>query len=439
MGAIWSREHGFECQRRVELAAVRAWAAEGTVPAEDAEKLQAAVFSLARIDELERQRDHETDAFVASLAESVGPEGRWLHLGLTSSDVLDTGLALQLVDAVDLIARRLDELERVVTELALAHKSSVMIGRSHGVHAEPMTFGLKLLIWVDELRRHRARLADARATVAVGKISGSVGTHANVSPAVEEATVAALGLAPAPVSNQILQRDRHAHLVSTLALIGSSLDKFATEIRSLQRTEIREAEEPFETGRHGSSSMPHKRNPARSERVSGLARVLRSHVQVALENMPLWHERDISHSSAERVILPDACITLDYMLWLFTNVMRGLRVYPERMRANLDMTGGLIYSQGVLLALVESGMSRQDAYELVQHHATTAWSEGSIFRRGIESDPHVTERLTGAELDRAFNSESHLRWVDAAYERMGLSSSSGPTQLAATEEAPATP
>lgn len=439
MGAVWNREHAFECQRRVELAAVRAWAAEGTVPAEDAEKLQAASFSLARIDELERERDHETDAFVASLAESVGPEGRWLHLGLTSSDVLDTGLALQLVGAVDLIAQRLGKLERVVTELALAHKSSVMIGRSHGVHAEPTTFGLKLLIWIDELRRHRARLTDARATVAVGKISGSVGTHANVPPAVEEATVAALSLAPALVSNQILQRDRHAHLVSTLALIGSSLDKFATEIRSLQRTEIREAEEPFETGRHGSSSMPHKRNPSRCERVSGLARVLRSHVQVALENVPLWHERDISHSSAERVILPDACITLDYMLWLFTAVMQGLRVYPERMCANLEMTGGLIYSQGVLLALVESGMSRQDAYEIVQLHATTAWSVGSSFRLSVEEDPRVAERLAAEELDRAFSSVPHLRWVNVAYERMGLGGSNGPTQRASAEEASATP
>ena len=430
MGAVWSRQRYFEIQRQVELAAVNAWAREGTVPSEDAAMLQEVTFTLDRIDELEQVSDHETNAFVDALAESVGPEGRWLHLGLTSSDVLDTGLALQLVASLDQLLTRLDEFEDALTRLALDHKHTLMIGRSHGVHAEPITFGLKLLLWIDELRRHRQRLRQARHSAAVGKISGSVGTHANVPPSVEDWTCEALGLRPAPVSNQILQRDRHAHVVSTLALLGSSLDKFAVEIRSLQRTEIREVEEPFEAGRHGSSSMPHKRNPARCERVSGLARVLRANAQVALENVPLWHERDISHSSAERVILPDSCIALDYMLWLFTNVMRDLRVYPERMRANLEMTGGLIYSQGVLLALVEAGTSRQAAYEIVQDHATQCWEQGGSFRDAVADDSRVNERLSPEELERIFSPEPHLRWIETAYERMGLANDAGPAGAA---------
>ncbi len=420
MGAIWSRQHYFECQRRVELAVMDAWAREGTVPAEDAAKLQTASFTLQRIDELERVSDHETNAFVDALAESVGPEGRWLHLGLTSSDVLDTGLALQLVDAVDLLQKRLGELEDTLTDLALKHKNTLMIGRTHGIHAEPITFGLKLLIWIDELRQQRERLREARGSVAVGKISGSVGTHANVPPSVEEWACEALGLDAAPVSNQIVSRDRHAHLVTTLALIASSLDKQATEIRSLQRTEIREVEEPFEEGRHGSSSMPHKRNPSRCERVSGLARLIRAHAQTALENVPLWHERDISHSSAERVIMPDGCIALDYMLWLFTNVMRDLRVYPERMRRNVEQTGGLIYSQGVLLALVQTGMPRQAAYEIVQRHAGAVWTQGGSLREALAGDPEVRQRLLPEALERIFSPAPHLRWIETAYERMGL-------------------
>ena len=426
MGAIWDRQMYFEFQQRVELAAVNAWAREGRVPTADAALLQRASFSLARIDELERTSDHETNAFVDALAESVGPEGRWLHLGLTSSDVLDTGLALQLVAAADQLLTRLDELAQVLERLAVQHRHTIMIGRSHGVHAEPITFGFKLLIWVDEVRRQRQRLCDAQVSVAVGKISGSVGTHAHVPPRVEEWTCAELGLAAAPVSNQIVQRDRHAHLMTTLAGLASSLDKFATEIRSLQRTEIREVEEPFEEGRHGSSSMPHKRNPSRCERVSGLARVVRANAQAALENVALWHERDISHSSAERVLIPDSCIALDYMLWLFTNVMRDLRVYPERMRANVDMTGGLIYSQAVMLALVGAGMSRQEAYAIVQDHAGAAWTRGAAFRELIAADPRVTDRLTPDDLTQAFSPNPHLRWIDAAYERLGLDENAAP-------------
>ena len=427
MGAIWGRNHYFECQKRVELAAVSAWAREGSVPEEDAAKLQKASFTLDRIDHLEQISDHETNAFVDTLAESVGPEGRWMHLGLTSSDVLDTGLALQLLDAVDQLQARLTALEKTLSDLALSHKHTLMMGRTHGVHAEPITFGFKLLIWIDELRQHRDRLDTARRSVAVGKISGSVGTHANVPPVVEEWTCEALGLNPAPVSSQIVSRDRHAHLVTTLALIASSLDKYATEVRGLQRTEIREVEEPFEEGRHGSSSMPHKRNPSRCERVSGLARVLRAHAQVALENVPLWHERDISHSSAERVILPDACIALDYMLWILTNVMGDLRVYPERMRRNVELTGGLIYSQGVLLALVETGMSRQTAYGIVQRHAGEVWKEGGSFRDAINNDPEVQQKLSPDALDQIFSPTPHLRWVETAYERMGMGDPAPPT------------
>ena len=434
MGAIWDRQMYFEFQRRVELAAVNAWAREGRVPSDDAEALQRATFALERIDALEKVSDHETNAFVDALAESVGPEGRWLHLGLTSSDVLDTGLALQLVAAADQLLDRLEELEHMLTKLALEHRDSLMIGRSHGVHAEPITFGLKVLIWTDEVRRHRQRLRDARGSVAVGKISGSVGTHAHVPPRVEEWTCEELGLAAALVSNQIVQRDRHAHFMTTLAGVASSLDKFATEIRSLQRTEIREVEEPFEEGRHGSSSMPHKRNPARCERVSGLARVLRANAQAALENVALWHERDISHSSAERVIIPDSCIALDYMLWLFTNVMRDLKVYPERMRANLDMTDGLIYSQGVMLALVRAGMSRQDAYDVIQGHAAAAWTQGGSFRELIYGDARVTELLAASDLDEVFSPDPHLRWIDAKYERLGLVGEAAPALPTQTTE-----
>ncbi len=434
MQAVWDRQTYFEKQRLVELAVVRAWARDGRVPPADADKLMQAAFTLERIDELERVNDHETNAFVDALAESVGPESRWLHLGLTSSDVLDTGLALQLRDAVDLLDQRLAQLAEALTAQALAHKRTLMIGRSHGVHAEPITFGLKLLIWLDEVRRHRARLAEARATIAVGKISGSVGTHANVPPQVETWTCEALGLDAARVSNQIVQRDRHAHLVCTLALVASSLDKFATELRSLQRTEIREAEEPFEAGRHGSSSMPHKRNPSRLERVSGLARLLRSHAQVALENVTLWHERDISHSSAERVILPDACIALDYMLWIFTRVLRGLEVYPDRMAANVDMTGGLIYSQGVMLALVHAGMSRQDAYELVQAHAAASWEGAHNFEAAVRGDPRIAALLDADALNAVFSPAPHLRWVETAYERMGLAGAPDPSAASTQED-----
>ncbi len=422
MGAIWDRQIYFEIQLRVEIAVCDAWAETGVIPTEDAELIHNAMFSLERIDEIERTSDHETDSFVTAVAESLGDESRWLHLGLTSSDVLDTSLSLQLTAATDLMLVRLETLEQSVSRLAIRHKDTLMIGRSHGIHAEPTTFGFKLLVWVDEIRRNRKRLAAAREDVAFGKISGSVGTHANVPPEVEEIACRHLGLRPASVSSQILQRDRHAHLMSTLALIATSLDKFATEVRNLQRTEIGEVEEPFEEGRHGSSSMPHKRNPSRCERVSGLARVIRNNAGTALENVTLWHERDISHSSSERIILPDSCIALDYILWLFDSIVSGLRVNEERMAANVHSTHGLVFSQGVLLALIEAGMSRQQAYGLVQGHTMRAFEEGEPLQTLLAADEEVTSMIGAKELAAIFDPARHLRWIDAAYERLGLDS-----------------
>jgi len=422
MGAIWDRQIYFEIQLRVEIAVCDAWAETGVIPTEDAELIHNATFSLERIDEIERTSDHETDSFVSAVAESLGDESRWLHLGLTSSDVLDTSLSLQLTAAADLLLVRLETLEQSVSRLAIRHKDTLMIGRSHGIHAEPTTFGFKLLVWVDEIRRNRKRLAAAREDIAFGKISGSVGTHANVPPEVEEIACRHLGLRPASVSSQILQRDRHAHFMSTLALVATSLDKFATEVRNLQRTEIGEVEEPFEEGRHGSSSMPHKRNPSRCERVSGLARVIRNNAGTALENVTLWHERDISHSSSERIILPDSCIALDYILWLFDGIVSGLRVNEERMAANVHSTHGLVFSQGVLLALIEAGMSRQEAYGVVQGHAMRAFEEGESLQNLLAADPEITSRIGTEELTEIFDPARHLRWIDTAYERLGLNS-----------------
>lgn len=420
MGTIWNRQTYFDIQLQVEIAVCDAWAAVGIIPKEDAALIHQASFSLERIDEIEKTSDHETDSFVTAVAESLGEESRWLHLGLTSSDVLDTSLSLQLVAAAELLLDRLNVLEASITRLALTHRKTLTIGRSHGIHAEPTTFGFKLLIWVDEIRRNTIRLKEARRGIAYGKISGSVGTHANVPPEVEARACQQLGLQTASVSNQILQRDRHAHFMSVLALIATSLDKFATEVRNLQRTEIGEVEEPFEEGRHGSSSMPHKRNPSRCERVSGLARVVRNNAGTALENVTLWHERDISHSSSERIILPDSCIALDYVLWLFNSVIAGLKVNTTRMADNVNSTHGLVFSQGVLLALIEIGMSRQDAYEVVHKHAMKAFNNEVSLERLLSADPEVTSRLNSADLSAIFEPERHLRWIDTAYTRLGL-------------------
>ncbi len=422
MGAIWSEERKFATWLQVELAVCAAWAEHGKVPAEDMAKLrEARTPSLERIAEIEREIDHDLNAFLMAVAEQLGDESRFLHLGLTSYDVEDTATGIRLRDAADLLLAGIDALSRVLEAAAVAYKDLPQIGRTHGVQAEPISFGYKLLVWVDEMRRNRQRLAAARAQVAVGKISGAVGTHANVPPAIEDRVCASLGLAVAPTSTQIIQRDRHADFVTTLAVIAASLEKFATEIRNLQRTEVLEVEEPFEAGRVGSSAMPHKRNPARCERICGLARLLRSYALTALENVALWHERDITNSAPERVVLPDSCIILDYMLDLFTRVMADLRVYPANMARNLAQTRGLVYSEGVLLALIDTGLTRQAAYAIVQEHATAAWETGADFGALLKGDARVRARLDEDEIDALFDARHHLRNIAASYERMGLS------------------
>jgi adenylosuccinate lyase len=421
MGAVWTEQAKTDAWKAVEIAAVEGWGRLGVIPPEDAEKIRRGSYSLERMAEIERVSDHDVGAFVQAFGESLGTESRWVHMGLTSSDVVDTGLALQLVRAADLLIAKAERLTAVLERQALAYKDTPQMGRTHGVHAEPITFGFKLLLWVEEMRRNVQRLREAREQVRVGKISGAVGTHANVPPEVEEYVCAKLGLEVERVSSQIVPRDRHAHFVCTLALVGASLEKFATEIRHLQRTEVLEAEEPFEEGRQGSSSMPHKRNPARCERICGLARLLRGYAVTALENVALWHERDISHSSAERIILPDACIALDYMLHLFTGVMEQLRVMPEQMRRNLDLTRGLYTSQRVLLALIDKGLKRtEEAYKLVQQHAMAAWTEGKDFRTLLLEDPVIRQHLSREEIDKLFDLGYHLKYIDVAFQRAGL-------------------
>jgi len=421
MKKVWSDENKYEKWLQVELAVCEAWAEERVIPLEDMEKLRRARLDLPRMQEILEETRHDVTAFIRSVTEGLGEEGRWIHLGLTSHDVWDTATNLQLAEAADILLADVDALRDVLRQQALTYKDTPMIGRTHGVHAEPITFGLKLALWWDEMGRQRRRLLEARESVAVGKVSGAVGTHATVPPSIEERVCARLGVAVAPVSTQVVQRDRHAHFVVTLALIGASLEKFATEIRHLQRTEVREVEEPFRVGQTGSSAMPHKRNPELTERVCGLARLIRGHTVTALENVALWHERDISHSSAERIVLPDSCLALDYILDLFTGVMRGLRVYPKRMIANLESTRGLVFSQRVLLTLVEKGMGREDAYKLVQRHAMTAWDEGANFRELLRGDQQVARLLSREELEDLFDYGYYLRFVGDTFRRVGLS------------------
>ena len=424
MKAVWSEDNMFDLWLRVEVAACVAWAELGVVPAEDAEKIRGAAFDRALYDKWFAETRHDLVSFTRSVTPSLGAEGRWIHHGLTSNDVKDTALSLQLVQALDEIdadaARCMDVLQARAEEFS----ATPCMGRSHGVHAEPMSFGLKLALWWDELRRHRKRIALAREMAAVGKISGPVGSYASIPPAIEESVCRQLGLAPAPVSNQILQRDRHAQFVQTLALVAASLEKFATEIRALQRTELREVEEPFGSPGFvsaGSSSMPHKRNPELSERICGLARLVRGHTVTALDNVALWHERDISHSSAERMILPDSALAVDYMLDTFTRIVEGMRVFPEHMMRNLELTKGIVFSERVLLALVESGLDRTSAYELVQRHALGAWDRGEDFRESVAADPDVAERLGGAAaVQRLFDYGYYLRHVGATFNRIGF-------------------
>mgnify|MGYP001261316364 FL=1 len=420
MKKVWSDENKSELWLKVELAVCEAWTQEGVIPQEDMELLRGAKYNHARMMEILAVVRHETNAFLSSVTEGLGPEGRWLHLGLTSSDKLDTALGLQLGEAGAILLQDMDDAIAALETQAVKHKDTIMMGRTHGVHAEPITFGLKSALWWEEMRRQRARLVLALDDVRVGKISGAVGTHATVPPSVEDRVCQELGLEVAAVSNQIIQRDRYAHFISTLALIAATLEKIATEVRSLQRTEIHELEEPFDEGQKGSSSMPHKRNPELSERICGLARLIRGHSVTALENVALWGERDISHSSAERIILPDACLALDYILSIFTRVMGDLRVYPQRMWENIESSRGLIFSQRVLLELVDKGLAREDAYAIVQRNAMTGWDEGRDFRELIKSDKEAATYLSESELNELFDYGYYTRYVDETFQRLGL-------------------
>jgi adenylosuccinate lyase len=421
MGLIWSQESRYESWLQVELAVCEVYARRGLIPADALGRIKAgARVSAARIAEIEATTRHDVVAFLTHLEEALGADSRYVHMGLTSSDVVDTAQALQLQRASDLLLAGLERFRAAVRALALAHRNTLCAGRTHGVHAEPMVFGLKPALWYAEAGRNLERLRRAREAVRVGKISGAVGTFAHVDPDVEEDVCRLLGLEAAPVSTQIVQRDRHAEFCATLGIAAASLEKVALEIRSLQRTEVLEAEEPFGSGQKGSSAMPHKRNPVSCEQVCGLARVVRGHVVAALEDVALWHERDISHSSVERVILPDITALLDYMLDQMTRIVGGLQVYPARMRENMDRSFGLLFSQRVLLRLAEKGLPRQRAYDLVQRNAMRAWREKVAFRDLLAADPEVAALLPGAELDACFDPSWYLRNVDAIYRRAGL-------------------
>jgi adenylosuccinate lyase len=420
MKLVWSEDNKNDKWLQVELAVCEAWTEEGIIPQEDMVKLRGARYDAARMKEVFERTRHDMTAFLQSVTAGLGEEGRWLHMGLTSHDVQDTAQSLQLVQACDLLLEDIDRLVAAIKKRAIEHKNTPMMGRTHGVHAEPTTFGLKLALWWDEMGRNRHRLEEARKSIAVGKISGVVGTYATVPPQIEERVCAQFGISPAPVSNQVVQRDRHAQFVTTLAIIAASLEKFATEVRGLQRTEVREVEEPFGQGQTGSSAMPHKKNPELSERVCGLARLIRGHSVTALENVALWHERDISHSSAERLILPDSCMALDYILGIFTGVVDGLRVYPQRMWSNIELTKGLVFSQRVLIALLESGLSREKSYEIVQVCAMRSWEESADFRQLLREQPEVTERLPGDALESIFDYDFYMQYVEYSFLRLGL-------------------
>jgi adenylosuccinate lyase len=419
MGRIWSDQRKYETWLQVEIAAAEAMAREGIVPEDAARDIrERSRFDIERIDAIEQTTQHDVIAFTTAVAEHVGPSARWLHFGLTSSDVIDTAQALQMREACDLILRGLEGLMRAVQARAEEHRRTPMIGRTHGVHAEPMTFGLKLALWYAELGRDVARMRRARDVISVGKLSGAVGTFAHLPPSIEADVCRTLGLQPAPVASQVIQRDRHAELLSALAITGSSLEKFALEIRGLQKTEIGEVEEPFAKGQKGSSAMPHKRNPIGCEQIVGLARLLRGNVVAAMENNALWHERDISHSSVERVILPDTFIALDHMLRRFTRIVSGMIVYPERMRENLERSRGVVFSGTVLLELAQRGVSREQAYEWVQRNAMRAFHEQRDFKALLQADSDLTRVLSPQDIDRAFDLNAQLRHVDHIFDRV---------------------
>ncbi|MCL0071883.1 adenylosuccinate lyase [Peptococcaceae bacterium] len=421
MKEIWSEENKFRKWLDVEIYACEALCKKGVIPESALKNIkEKANFLVKRILEIEEKVHHDVIAFLTCVAEYVGEDSKYIHLGLTSSDVVDTAQSVRMKEAADQILKRLAQLYNVLIEKAIKYRNTVMIGRTHGIHAEPMTFGLKMLLWAAETKRNIERMKKAKEVVSVGKISGAVGTYANIDPYVEEFVCRCLGLKPAPISTQVLQRDRHAEYMNTIAVIGCTLEKIATEIRALQRTDIREAEEFFAKGQKGSSAMPHKRNPIISERISGMARILRGNALAAMENVALWHERDISHSSVERVIIPDSTTLLDYMLYKITDVIQNLIVYPENMKKNMKRTNGLIFSQRVLLALVDKGLTRERAYELVQRNAMECWQTGRDFKELLKSDKDVMDYLTTDELEELFDYSYYLRHIDEIYSRFGL-------------------
>ncbi|MBC1547952.1 adenylosuccinate lyase [Listeria sp. FSL L7-1435] len=421
MGNIWTEQNRYQAWLEVEILACEAWAELGDIPKEDVAKIRAnAKFDVDRIHEIELETRHDVVAFTRSVSESLGAERKWVHYGLTSTDVVDTANSYLLKQANEILRKDLENFIAIIGEKAKEHKYTVTMGRTHGVHAEPTTFGLKLALWYEEMKRNLERFNFAADGVEFGKISGAVGTYANIDPFVEAYVCEKLGTTPAPISTQTLQRDRHAEYLATLALIATSVEKFAVEVRALQKSEVREVEEFFAKGQKGSSAMPHKRNPIGSENVTGLARVIRGHMVTAYENVPLWHERDISHSSAERIILPDSTILLDYILNRFGNIVKNLTVFPENMKRNMDRTLGLIYSQRVLLALIDQGLAREAAYDVVQPRAMEAWEKQVPFRELVEQDAIITENLSAEEIADCFDYNYHLKNVDLIFDRLGL-------------------
>ncbi|MCU9614300.1 adenylosuccinate lyase [Caldibacillus lycopersici] len=421
MGSIWKEDNKLKAWLEVEILACEAWAELGEIPKEDVQKIrQNATFSVERVKEIEQETRHDVVAFTRAVSESLGEERKWVHYGLTSTDVVDTALSYLLKQANRILMNDIENFIHILKVKAIEHKYTVMMGRTHGVHAEPTTFGLKLALWYEEMRRNLERFKEAAYGVEFGKISGAVGTYANINPFVESYVCEKLGLTPAPISTQTLQRDRHAHYMATIALIATSIEKFATEIRGLQKSETREVEEFFAKGQKGSSAMPHKRNPIGSENMAGMARVIRGYMVTAYENVALWHERDISHSSAERIILPDATIALNYMLNRFGNIVKNLTVFPENMKRNMDRTFGLIYSQRVLLSLIDRGLAREAAYDIIQPLAMRAWEEQQSFRGLLEENEKISSLLTEEDLDDCFDYQYHLKQVDTIFQRLGL-------------------
>lgn len=421
MGAIWTDENKYKAWLEVEILACEAWSELGTIPKEDVITLRKnASFDVSRILEIEQETRHDVVAFTRAVSETLGEESKWVHYGLTSTDVVDTALSYIIKQANTIIRKDIENFIEILKEKAIEHKHTVMMGRTHGVHAEPTTFGLKMALWYEEMKRNLERFNAAAEVIETGKLSGAVGTYANIDPFVEEYVCKELGLAAAPVSTQTLQRDRHAQYVAALALVATSIEKFATEVRGLQKTETREVEEFFAKGQKGSSAMPHKRNPIGSENMTGMARVIRGYMMTAYENVSLWHERDISHSSAERVILPDATIALDYMLTRFSNIIKNLTVFPENMKRNIDRTYGVIFSQRVLLSLIDAGMSREKAYDIVQPNAMKAWENAIPFRELIEAEEEITSRLSSEQITACFDYNYHLKNVDRIFTKIGL-------------------